>query len=123
MDGVAQAGFYSWEPDGVEHALENILSVIDTAGLSYSWDGDEPASATDIGLDDVLLLHADKSELRMRFERDDETDRRLKRFLGLSTSARHLTVTDENDGQYEGFIATFVDLIRWLSVALEPDVV
>ncbi|MCJ0618131.1 hypothetical protein JZX76_00875 [Haloarcula hispanica] len=123
MEGVAQAGFYTWDPNGVEHVLNEVLSVADHAELPYSWDGDEPATATDIGLGDVLLLHADETEFRIRFEPDDEIERRLKRFLGLSTSARYLVGTDEHGDQYEGYTATFVDLIRRLSIALEPDYV
>lgn len=123
MDGVAQAGFYKWEPDEVENVLDTVLLVADEAGLRHSWDGDEPATASDIGLDDVLLLHDGDTHFRIGFEPDDQTDRRLKYFLTLSANTRHLVVTDENGDQYSGFTATFVGLICQLSVALEPDYV
>ncbi|WP_420183056.1 hypothetical protein ACNO8S_19870 (plasmid) [Haloarcula sp. KBTZ06] len=120
MDGVAQAGFYRWEPNKIEDVLGNILEVAEKEEFCNSWDGEAPATASEIGLGDVLLLSDSDKHIRVGFEPNDQTDRRLNYFLNVSISVRHLTV-DENKMVYNGFMAKFVNLIRQLSITIEPD--
>ncbi len=35
--GVAQAGFYTWDPNGVEHVVRGTASAISRAALPVGW--------------------------------------------------------------------------------------
>lgn len=123
MVRITQAAFYKRVPGEIESILNDVISVVNKIGLSHSWAGDPPETPGDIGLRDRLVLHADDKQIRIGFETDEQTDEGLTHFLNASTPVSNFPAVDESNDQYRGFVATFVDLIRQLSVTLEPDYV
>lgn len=117
--GTATVAFYDGAPVDADGLVADTLASCRAVGLSGA-DGSDGAvdpGALDVAPTDRLRLYDGDTELRFRLDAEATTP---DPFLEITVAGEHLEPSGESDGEYTGFLRSFVELIEELAVAHDP---
>lgn len=121
MEGVVEVLFYSTERLDDEELVEPTLSVC--AELGFAGKSTTPVDPDEVTLVDGsgTSVYADGRQVRLNFDLEGADEKPIESVLTISAAANGMVSADADpDDEYTGFAHDLVELIRKLTLELDP---